>query len=178
MGWTSYHANIFKNGKIDRKREVECNILHLSKRPDLEVIKSTMVGNNYFAAVKSIHTGKTSALIVLTKVSGRQIMYKILGENDGPAISNCPKGILNILSETENEAAKEWRRKCLETANSLKLSDIPIGAKIKAYLGPHSSAYLLTKMAPSYQFKSAWYMTPSGKYIPKSHITRFEIAEE
>ena len=59
MGWTSYHATHYKNGMVDRKAECDSifNDVMVTRDSDIpigkfEVLKSTMVGSTYYAAVK------------------------------------------------------------------------------------------------------------------------------
>ena len=58
MGWTEYHATHYKHGKIDRKAECDelFNDFMVDKNNNrigkFEVLKSTMVGSTYYAAVK------------------------------------------------------------------------------------------------------------------------------
>ena len=91
MGWTSYHvAPIYKNGKqfIDRKAECDrlFNCSMVNNLGKYEVLKSSMVGSTYYAAVK-ITTFATEtepekvdvfAGIVLTIF----ILYAILSEKE------------------------------------------------------------------------------------------------
>ena len=46
MGWTSYHASFYKNGKIDRKAECDSimNCDMVGNKGRYEVLKSAMVG--------------------------------------------------------------------------------------------------------------------------------------
>lgn len=39
---------------------------------------------------------------------------KLVGETSGPFESGCPKRILDLLSPTDNENAKDWRARCRE----------------------------------------------------------------
>ena len=48
MGWTSYHANYYKNGTIDRKRECD----NYFDKGNCKILKSAMVGSTYYAAIK------------------------------------------------------------------------------------------------------------------------------
>ena len=54
MGWTSYHAEHYKNGKIDRKAECDAYFLEGLNRGHFDVLKSSMVGSTYYAAIKPL----------------------------------------------------------------------------------------------------------------------------
>lgn len=105
MGWTSYSATEYKNGKIDRKAEIEKESPFIGK-----ALKSAMVGSTYYAAVD---TGKqVVGVVILTQVNGTEFGYKMISEFDGPTESKCPASIIALLSPTDNENALQWRAKC------------------------------------------------------------------
>ena len=52
MGWTSYNAQYYKNGTVDRKKECDEYWEGGLNRGHFKVLKSTMVGSTYYAAVK------------------------------------------------------------------------------------------------------------------------------
>lgn len=153
MGWTSYHATHYKNGKIDRKAECDAYFLEGLNRGFYEVLKSSMVGSTYYAAVKPLkkYGGEDGlfvdipeeeqwvfAAIFLTSTDTKDyynFSYKDMTENYGPYRRECPKGILDLLTPTENEYAKEWRKACYENLKKKRdpnrLSNLPIGTAIK-----------------------------------------------
>ena len=153
MGWTSYRVEPkYKNGKAYIDRKEECDKLfnqpmvasdskeHIGK---YEVVKSSVVGTTYYAAVKITKFAEpekaiTFAAVVLTSIdndSHYNFSYKDMEESMGPCKYDCPIGILNILSPTENKHALEWREKCRENhrwKNSpTNLSKLPVGTRIK-----------------------------------------------
>lgn len=160
MGWTSYCATHYKNGKIDRKAECDAYFLEGLNRGYYDVLKSAMVGSTYYAAVQHLkrYIGKdesgesqyedvpenertTFAVIFLTSTNSRDYFnfsYKDMSENSGPYKCDCPKGILDLLSPTDNEYALEWRKKCRENIarrNSLtSLNKLPTGTQIKVVM--------------------------------------------
>lgn len=81
MGWTSYHASFYKNGKIDRKAECDSimNCDMVGNKGRYEVLKSAMVGSTYYAAVKKsiFKTGDKSekesvfGVVMLTSVNNK-----------------------------------------------------------------------------------------------------------
>ena len=111
MGWTYYQATYYKKGgKIDRLEQCRAEF---SKYPSwATIVKDIIVGNVYYAAMKSSKSGEIWALIVVTETDGNEFGYKNMDETYGPCYYDCPIGILKLLSPTENEYAKEWRKNC------------------------------------------------------------------
>ena len=88
----------------------------------------------------------------------------------GPYESKCPKGIIDLLSPTESEYAKEWRKRCLDFAKTKSMRDLPVGAifQFEDYSG---KIVKLIKCAPAYQFKTVWYRYfDKNMYYPKKDI--------
>lgn len=138
MGWTSYHATHYtKQGNVDRKRECDAYWLEGLNAGHFAVIKSAMIGATYYAAIQALtrRTGhnderepipdaerETFAVIFRTSVDQKDyynFAYKDMDESMFPE-ANCPISILECLSETDNETAKDWRRACLENAEKAK----------------------------------------------------------
>ena len=194
MGWTGYYATHYKNGKIDRKAECDAYFMEGLNRGNFKVLKSTMKGSVYYAAIqdmvkydgkdengKSIYTpigdGKIWAAVFLTSVEKGMFYYKDMDETYGPCYYDCPKSILNLLSDTDNEFALAWRNCCISKATrNSELSKLPIGTTIefKASNGHKIKAY---KHEPAYQFKRAFWMTMNGGYIPASKIKDWKVVD-
>ena len=148
MGWTSYHATHYKNGKIDRKAECDAYFMDGLNKGHFEVLKSAMVGSTYYAAVQGIvkNVGKnesgeniyeplpenertTFGIVFLTSTDRKDYFnfsYKEMSESMGPYSYDCPKGILDLLSPTDNEYANEWRKACYENIAKVKVISISI----------------------------------------------------
>ncbi len=110
MGWTSYGATCYKNGRVDRL--AECRE-EFGKQPTwATIVKDSLVGKVYYAAMRSAKTGEVWALIVLTRVEKGEFFYKDMDETMHPGYYDCPKSIFKLLSPTNNELAKEWRTHC------------------------------------------------------------------
>lgn len=159
MGWTSYHATHYKNGKVDRKAECDAYFLEGLNRGHYDVVKSSLVGTTYYAAVKPLKksAGKdengnyiyvdlpeeeqsVSAVVFLTSTDMKDYFnfsYKDMCESMGPYKYECPKGILDLLSPTDNEYANEWRKACYQNHKEQKKyktissSKLPVGSVIK-----------------------------------------------
>lgn len=155
MGWTSYGVDVkYKGNKkyIDRKEECDrlFNQDMIGKVGKYEVLRSTVVGAVYYAAVKKTkfatdvepEKSEVFGVVVLTRTNINEtynFSYKDMDETCGPCYYDCPNVILDLLSPTENEYANEWRQKCREKTKlkslPTNLSKLPVGAKIK-FLAP------------------------------------------
>lgn len=150
MGWTGTHATHYKKGAIDRK--AECDYLFNDNR--YKVLKSSMVGATYYAAIEYYKDGKrvVFAAVVLTSVDNNSYFnfnYKDLDETMGPCERKCPVSILRLLSPTESEYAIEWRKACYENAEKAKakkidprsLNNLPVGTSITFTLAVNTAVY-------------------------------------
>ena len=154
MGWTSIHAPVeYKNGIHVINRKEVCNKIFTDKMVDVttkkvigkyEVLKSAVNGTTYYAAVKATRfatetTPENSyvfAIIVLTSCNTKEyynFSYKDMNESCGPNQYKCPKYILDMLSPTDNEYAKEWRETCYKNIahDKSSLGKLPTGTVIK-----------------------------------------------
>ena len=191
MGWTGTHAEYYKNGKVDVKRCID-DVWTQSEHdgyPELTVLKSSMVGSTYYAAVRSRKQGEPEevfAAVTLTHVDNSDyfnITYKDMTENYGPCESKCPMSILKLLSPTDKEYAQAWRERCYayhEKKRQKKTpGTLPVGTVIR-FTTWNGKEYVVKKMAPNYQFKKCWWLIPAThKYLPSGRIPEnFEIVEE
>lgn len=176
MGWTSYHATFYKNGEVDRKAECDAVMSGSNEHGTWEVLKSSMRGSVYYAAVKrTMPDGSTHVFgcVCLTSVDNKDwynFAYKDMSEDMGPGESKCPVSILDMLSPTDNEFALAWRQRCRENAkNKNELGKLPVGTVIEYdWYGTTKRA---EKRAPNYQFRTAWWkIVGDNKYVPKSRI--------
>lgn len=195
MGWTSYHATHYKNGKIDRKAECDAYFMEGLNRGHYDVLKSAMVGSTYYAAVQGLrrYVGKdengtyiyepipenkriTFGVVFKTSTDMKDyynFSYKDMDETCGPYERDCPKGILDLLSPTDNEFANEWRKACY--ANIVKkknsASNLPVGSVIKVTM-PFETRYFhkgdkVTLEKRTRLSRTAWYDTIwSVRFLP------------
>lgn len=156
MGWTSYHATHYKNGKVDRKAECDAYFMEGLNRGYYDVLKSSMVGKVYYAAVKPlkkydkdndgnqiivdipINEQEVIGVVFLTSTDSKDyynFSYKEMDETVGPCYYDCPKGILDLLTPTNSEWANNWRAKCREQLEKKKnpnsLNKLPEGTVIQ-----------------------------------------------
>ena len=54
MGWTSYHATHYRNGKVDRKAECDAYFMEGLNAGWYRIVRSTLVGSVYYAAVQRL----------------------------------------------------------------------------------------------------------------------------
>ena len=151
MGWLEYRASCYKNGKVDRKAEMDSKYNWEDENRKVEVLKSSMVGSTYYAAVKSFNKTNgfecVAAVVCLTSTNNKDyynFAYKDMDETYGPYQCDCPKGILDLLSPTENEYALGWRKQCYENLAAKKnpnsFSKLPVGTVIKVVM-PFDTKY-------------------------------------
>lgn len=185
MGWTFYSAGHYKNGKIDRKAELDEHFTWSEGSRKVTVLKSSMVGSVYYAAVRSQNesTGSdiTFGLVCLTSTRCRAFHnfgYKDMTDDMGPGYYDCPVGILDLLTEPSNEWAAEWRENCRKRIAERKemkrngLSSLPFGTVIE-FTRMDGTKRTVQKMKPNFQFKTAWYhVVGDNKYYPKSWIPK------
>lgn len=152
-----------------------------------------MVGRTHYAAVrKTIFATETEpesvkvfAAITLTRIDNKDyynFAYKDMDETMGPYEDKCPKAILDLLTPTEYEYAKEWRKRCYENLEKKKnpntLANLPIGSVIKCTL--NGKEIVLEKHDATYQFKrSFWKMVDEASYISAKHIpNNYEVVKK
>ena len=197
MGWTSYYATHYKNGRIDRKAECDAYFMEGLNKGHFKVLKSSMVGTVYYAAIQNqvkydgkdalnnpIYTElkedekQTWAAIFLTQTHGREFYYKDMSEDMYPGYCDCPKGILDLLSPTDNEYALEWRKKCQEEREKKKnnkIKDLPYGTKV-IWTRWDGEKIILIKRPPAYQFKTWWWQIHMQQsYVKKKYVTEDNI---
>ena len=134
MGWTFYDSFYYKpNGEVDRKAEIDNGF-----DAGYTVLKSSMVGSTYYAAIKKDKTGEVFAYIALTssdKKRGYNFGYKSMDETCGPVECQCPQSILKLLTPTDSEWANQWRERCRMYHQHKKsptaFSNLPIGTVIE-----------------------------------------------
>lgn len=168
MGWTSYHATYYDNrGRIDRKKELDSYF-----KPDngWRVLKSSMVGSVYYAAVQTEDCVFAAVFLTSTDMKDYfNFSYKDMDETMHPYYYDCPKSILNLLSPTENKSANEWRQNCEKYRNkAARLRKLPVGTVIE--FGESKGLVRLTKQAPLWSRGQAYWTTDDHYYMPIKYI--------
>jgi hypothetical protein len=140
MGWTFYHAIKYKpNGEVDRKAELDNH----DWGEKYKVLKSSMVGSVYYAAVLTRRTEEVWCAVFLTQTCGKAYYnfgYKDMNESMGPIEARCPVSILNLLTPTDNEDSLQFRERCrkyhADKKSPTSLKNLPVGTKI-IWTAPH-----------------------------------------
>lgn len=176
MGWTGMHTDYYdKRGNVDRK--MACRAEY--SRYGCEVLKDSIRGSVYYAAVKH-PDGHVFGLVMHTIVNNDDyynFSYKDIDEGMGPHDYDCPIGILNLLSDTDNEFALEWREKCRAKQGRPAKSALPVGTIISFTF--NDKEMIAVKRAPAYQFKRTWWYLPeSGRYVASRYIGEFKVLTE
>jgi len=125
------HADHYKNGKVDRKAECDAMLTWNNESGERTVIKSSMVGTVYYAAVKHTKPDGTFSIWAAAFLTGGgeretpyfNFGYKDMDETVEPYYYDCPKSILDLLTPTDNESANIWRQKCWIKQNMPKIKD-------------------------------------------------------
>lgn len=195
MGWTSYHATCYKNGKVDRKQECDNYFEGGLNRGYYKVLKSIMKGSTYYAAVQMmmrrekkengefvdipVENGIVFAAVFLTQVDNKSyynFSYKDMDETCGPCYYECPESILALLSDTDSAYAKKWREQC-HKMNALK--KLPVGTIIEFKRGEDKTVRLYRHPA-AFQFKRPFWFNPEeNTYFKENQISLdYEIVKE
>lgn len=167
MGWTGVY-----NGRMTSKEKKE----YLDKEytfKDNVVIKSAMVGSTYYCAVRKSN-GVVWAGVCLTQMHrDGEFRYKDMDETEGPYAWDCPIGILSLLTPTEYEYAKDWRKKCYEKHGEL-YAKRKVKKSLKAYaihIGFHNS--FVSKTTKSHIYYGCTPMVFATKELAEKQIESF-----
>ena len=196
MGWTSYHATHYKNGKVDRKVECDAYFMEGLNRGYYDVLKSSMVGSVYYAAVKPLkkygkdeggneividiptNDQKVFGAVFLTSVDTKDYFnfsYKDMDESCGPCYYDCPKGILDLLTPTDSEWANNWRTKCREQLEQKKnpnaLNKLPVGTIIQVTM-PFDTHYFSKGEVVKLRKDKSWRSNRTSWYVVQ-HTIKF-----
>lgn len=175
MGWTFSHASYYKkNGQVNRKKEIDKLYTWESLGTKVSVLKSVMVGSNYYAAlnIEDAEGKRVEAVMCLTAGKDRHNPWFNFGYKSIPHTDDyrCPMSIIKLLSASDDERELKWRNSCKEYANKPKLKDLPVGSVIR-FNNWNGDEYILTKMAPAHQFKKTWwYKADTNTYMPSRRI--------
>ena len=190
MGWDGTYTNKYKNGKVDVKGFLDEEY----SKGCYSVLKSSMVGSIYYAAVKK--GDDVFALVCQTstrKKDGCNVFFKAESEEVGPGYYDCPKSIMKLLTPTTDEYALAWRgwveynreKKAREKQTPDSLDNLPIGSVIKftQYINTTAGFYnvdvVLRKTRLAYGKRSATYWVEAGCRVwrKKKIPTKFVILQ-
>lgn len=195
MGWTGYRAKYYKNGKVDRKAECDAYFMEGLNRGYYDVLKSSMVGSVYYAAVKPLkrygdkdengervivdiptNEQQVFGVVFLTSTDSKNYFnfsYKDMDETVGPCYYDCPKGILDLLTPTDSEWANNWRAKCREQLEKKKnpnsLSKLPVGTIIQVTM-PYNTRFFKEGDIVKLQKRQNWENNRTAWYVVQMSI--------
>ncbi len=118
MGWDSWHATCYKNGRPDVKSEIR-NYFNCD---GYSLLRLEQKGSTYYAAVKH-PKGHVFGCVVLTSVDSKDyfnVSKKLVDETMGPYENGASEKLIAMLSPIENEFALRWRKDCLERSKQDK----------------------------------------------------------
>ena len=76
------------------------------------IVEAVCRGTAIYAAIRSTDGCDVAGLVLLTERRNGLLFTKPILENMGPAEDGCPARILDLLTPVDNEAARDWRRRC------------------------------------------------------------------
>lgn len=117
MGWTFTYKN--PNMSVREFFEQQFNINNPAKNIYGKIIGFSATWTTAYIAYEFVQNGerKVFAFVCLLRhvpkaKDGYNFGYKDMDESMGPCEYKCPKTILKMLTPTEHEYAKEWRKRC------------------------------------------------------------------
>lgn len=164
----------------------------------LRVLASSCPGNRtYYAAAQVMTNGVGGEIFaIVCKVlwcpkskTGENFGYKDMVESMGPCEDDCPGTILDLLSPTDNEHAREWRQRCrarlARRARKLEHGDrVRLETPVKFVDGHTGSEFIVEKRGrrlslrdpeTSLRYRIAGFMDLPWQVVPvtKVHKTIF-----
>ena len=126
-------------GKKPKEVVLEYNNSHQEDGKEWKILKHKSTRgdgyewSNVIYAAYQLPSGKVIGLVILYKYypSNREVVHKEVTEDMGPVDSECPNNILDMLSETDNEYALEWRARCREFNAKPKPKKLEDGDKVR-----------------------------------------------
>lgn len=131
MGWL-YKKSL--NGHATPRAHLDAQFTYQRDTHTSKVLRSALIkGRTYYAALEHIiiETGarEVRALVCLVNYNpkardGYIFGYKDMDETMGPYECDCPEVILDLLTPTQSDNARQWRDNC-RAANKPKLHLTP-----------------------------------------------------
>lgn len=174
MGWTSIYVKELeydaKTKTYKRKEFLDKEYSCENDEYKWEVLKSSMVGTTWYGACRRTNLKTGESVIygetILTSIDKMEFFWKEVSEDMGPYTIECPIGILNLLTPTDNPYAQQWRNKC--RANSI--NKVHINSLWKRATNKTRTDYLLYrlpyKMQDGYERGDEVYLT-YGEHLVK-----------
>lgn len=121
MGWTSGDFT----GRLTAKAAIA---FAMGEEVVTRILDSALDGDVVYAAVRMDDSCDVRGLVLVLRQEGRRLHVKPISEDMGPADDRCPPRILDLLTETSNETARDWRKRCQAShrnASSTEASSSP-----------------------------------------------------
>lgn len=105
MGWTSgdFAGHLTAQAAI---------VFAMGEELAARVLDAALDGDVVYAAVRSGDGHDVRGLVLILKQEGARLHVKPISENMGPVDDRCPARILDLLTETSSELARDWRDRC------------------------------------------------------------------
>lgn len=123
MGWL-YMQSL--DGRATPRAYLDNQLTYTTDTVRSTVLRSALVRmRTYYAAVEQRRAGTPPivfAIVCLVRYNPRDregyiFGYKDMDETMGPCETECPPAILDLLTEPDNEHAREWRVRCRAAAD-------------------------------------------------------------
>lgn len=159
---TTFTVTFSVRTPAQRKEEIDKNFF----ADRYSVVRSCMVGNIYYAAVKDNDSEEVFAAVIRTFYDKNQgFGYKEATESLCPCEKDCPKSVLDLLTPTEDDNAKEWRKECYERIRHKNLlrrlkkngATIAFHAPFDLMSGVRQGEVINITYGRTYSGKKAWY---------------------
>lgn len=82
------------------------------KLAEEQLVDAVKDGEVVYAAVRCKGTQRVWGIVFIVRLHGKCLNVKPISERIGPFDDRCPPRILDLLSETSNEMALDWRARC------------------------------------------------------------------
>lgn len=116
MGWTSGDFA----GHLTPKAAIAFAI---GEEVAARVLDAVMDDDVVYAAVQTIDDRDVRGLVLIVERQGPRLHVKPISEDMGPADDRCPPRILDLLTETSNGTARDWRRRCRTSHRNASATD-------------------------------------------------------
>lgn len=105
MGWTSgdFAGHLTAQAAI---------VFAMGEELAARVLDSVLDGDVVYAAVQAGDDREVRGLVLVLRREGARLHIKPISEDMGPADDRCPARILDLLTETSSEIARDWRDRC------------------------------------------------------------------
>ena len=153
-------------GKKPKEVVLEYNNSHRQEGQEWKILKHKSTRgdgynwSNVIYAAYQLPSSKVVGLVICYKYypKDREVVHKEMTENEHPYFYECPNNILDMLSETDNKNALEWRANCREFNAQPKPKKLEDGDKVRFPNGfgtlPADMVFTVSKINRTIRFLS------------------------